>query len=85
MAEPERCPVCGAKAYVHKVSPDGCFMGWSVGCPRYFCGDKLHGVDNITAHEKLGYSLHGFATREGAVKTWNRRCKRVKKTEVSAV
>ena len=85
MVDAERCPVCGAKAYIHKMSPNGNCMGWSIGCPRAFCIDRVHGENNIRKHQAVNLCIHGFATRTGAVKAWNRRCKHVKKTEVSAV
>lgn len=79
MAEAVRCPVCGARAFVRKAAPDGCFMGWSVGCPRYSVNDGVHRICNQFTHEKRGYSMHGFTTKEGAVKAWNRRCKTCRK------
>lgn len=67
------CPVCGSKAYIRKDVVDGFFFGWSAGCPRYFIGDGIHGINSFEEHKTKGYSVHGCGTKEGATKAWNRR------------
>ncbi len=68
------CPVCGAKAYLHGDAPDGFWMGWSVGCPRYYLNDGIHGHDFNTPRERH-FAEHGFATKEEAAAWWNNRVK----------
>lgn len=67
------CPVCGAKAFISRDTPDGFFMGWSVGCPRYRIGDGIHGIETFDEHEKNAFALHLFTTKEEAIEAWNRR------------
>lgn len=69
------CPVCGAKAYIQKDEPDGFFMGWSAGCPRYSAGDGIHGTEAHEEHENKGYAVHYCTTKEEAIEVWNRRVK----------
>jgi hypothetical protein len=78
--ELEPCPVCGAKAYISSAAPDGFFMGWSVGCPRYCVGDGIHGIDTFEEDEKRALALHGFFTREEAIEARNRRADNDRKT-----
>lgn len=73
MAKLKHCPVCGAKAYISSNAPDGYYMGWSVGCPRYCIGDGIHGIDTYEENEKRALALHGFFTKEEAIEAWNRR------------
>lgn len=69
------CPVCGAKAYIDRAAPDGFFMGYSAGCPRYCIGDGIHGIETHEEHIKRGYSVHGCLTKAEAIAAWNRRTK----------
>lgn len=69
----EPCPVCGAKAYLHKAAPDGFFMGYSAGCPRFCIGDGIHGIETYEEAEERGYAVHGCLTKEAAIAEWNRR------------
>ena len=73
LVELKSCPVCGAKAYISSAAPDGYFMGWSVGCPRYCIGDSIHGIDTFEEDEKMAFALHGFFTVKEAIEAWNRR------------
>ena len=59
------CPVCGAKAVVQKDEPDGFFLGYSVGCPRYKKDDGIHA-------KKMFFS--NVSTKEKAVEKWNEYC-----------
>lgn len=67
------CPVCGAKAFLRKDTPDGFFMGYSVGCPRYAINDGIHGISTVEEHQEKGYSIFGCFTRGEAIEAWNRR------------
>ncbi len=67
------CPVCGAKAFLHKDEIDGNFMGYSVGCPRYCIGDGIHGINSRESDLKGGYAFHGISTKQKAKELWNRR------------
>lgn len=67
------CPVCKAKAYIHRDAPDGYFMGYSAGCPRYHINDGIHGISAVEEHEEKGYAVHGCYTKEEAITAWNRR------------
>lgn len=67
------CPVCGAKAYLSKMAPDGFFMGYSAGCPRYCIRDGIHGIETYEDAEAHGYAVHGCLTKEEAIAAWNRR------------
>ena len=74
MAELKPCPKCGAKAVLLNCEIDDLFyMGYSVGCPRYFVGDGIHGVDSFDVDESKHYRLFGFATKGKAIEAWNRR------------
>ena len=73
MAEPKPCPFCGAKAFLVNDVVDGFNVGYSVGCPRYYVGDGIHGIEDVDEHYKRGYSSHGFFTKKEATKWWNRR------------
>ena len=59
------CPVCGAKAVVQKDEPDGFFLGYSVGCPRY---KKEYGI-----HAKKMF-FSNVSTKEKAIEKWNEYC-----------
>lgn len=65
------CPVCGAKAYIHRAAPDGFFMGYSAGCPRYCIGDGIHGIETYDEAEERGYAVHGCLTKQEAIDAWN--------------
>lgn len=67
-----KCPVCGAKAYLHGITVDGFWFGWSVGCPRYCLNDGIHGHDYDTPKKKH-LAKHGFSTKETAIKWWRKR------------
>ena len=67
------CPVCGAKAYIHRAAPDGFFMGYSAGCPRFCIGDGIHGIETFEGAEAYGYAVHHCFTKEEAIAAWNRR------------
>ena len=45
------CPICGCKAYIHKVIDDGFYYGWTVGCPLFWLNDGRHGVDENAPFE----------------------------------
>ncbi len=70
------CPVCGAQAYISRNAPDGFFMGYSAGCPRYCIGDGIHGIETQEENMKRGYAVHGCRTPAEAIATWNRRASR---------
>jgi hypothetical protein len=59
------CPVCGAGAVILKCEPDGNFMGYAVGCPRYRKNDGVH-------TRKMFFS--NASTREKAIEKWNEYC-----------
>lgn len=65
------CPVCGAKAYIARMAPDGFFMGYSAGCPRFCIGDGIHGIENYEDAEARGYAVHGCLTKAEAIAAWN--------------
>lgn len=67
------CPVCGAKAYVRRMAPDGFFMGYSAGCPRFCIGDGIHGIETYEEAQERAYAVHGCFTKEHAIAAWNRR------------
>lgn len=68
------CPVCGAKAFLHGDAPDGFWMGWSIGCPRYCLNDGIHGHDfNTPRKEHL--TRCGFTTKRSAIAWWKKRVK----------
>lgn len=73
MSELKPCPKCGAKAYILQDVVNGFSFGWSAGCPRYSIGDGIHGIDSLEDHEVKGYAVRCCATKEGAIKAWNRR------------
>lgn len=73
MVEPQNCPVCEAKAYIHKDVADGYFFGWSAGCPRYCVKDGIHGIDSHERETK-GFAVHNCTTKEEAIGKWNERC-----------
>lgn len=75
MAETELkpCPVCGAKAFLRKDIVDGFFMGYSVGCPRYYVGDGIHGIDSHDVDESKHYTFFGCYPKDEAIEAWNRR------------
>ena len=56
------CPICGAKAVVCKDEPDGFFMGYGSGCPRYKLNDGIHA-------KKMFFNC--VATKEKAIEKWN--------------
>ena len=66
------CPVCGAKAYLHRDIVDGFDFGYSVGCPRYCLYDGIHGHTLETPEDKH-YTKHLFSSKEQAADWWNRR------------
>ena len=66
------CPVCGAKAYIQRMAPDGFFMGYSAGCPRFCIGDGIHGIETYEDAQERGYAVHGCFTKEHAIAQWNR-------------
>lgn len=70
MTKLEKCPICGAKAAVKKDAPDGNFMGFSVGCPRYREKDGIH---------PMRCSFSCIDTEEKAVKKWNEYTGRLRK------
>ena len=70
------CPVCGAKAYIHRAAPDGFFMGYSAGCPRFCIGDGIHGIETYEDAEARGYAVHHCFTKAEAIEAWNRRASR---------
>ena len=47
------CPICGCKAYIHKVIDDGFYYGWTVGCPLFWLNDGRHGVDENAPFEDI--------------------------------
>lgn len=55
-------PICGAEAVVLRNEPDGFFMGYSSGCPRYRLNDGVHA-------KKMFF--HNVATKEKAIEKWN--------------
>lgn len=70
-----RCPVCGAKAFLHGDTVQGFWFGWSVGCPNYRLNDGIHGHDDNTPRSKRLVRL-GFATKEKAATWWRRRVRK---------
>lgn len=66
----KKCPICGAKATVTKDSPDGNFMGYTVGCPRYKRNDGIHPMNCV---------FPCLDTEEKAVKKWNEYVERLEK------
>ena len=73
MAELKPCPVCGAKAFLNKDVVDGFFMGYSVGCPRYYVCDGIHGVNSHDVDKSEHYTIFGCLTKAEAIEAWNRR------------
>lgn len=74
MEELERCPLCGAKAFVAHDVVDGFDFGWSVGCPRACINDRVHKL-GVEEFEKAKLVMHYFATKEQAIEAWNKRGK----------
>lgn len=69
------CPVCGSKAYIEKDIVDGYYFGWSVGCPRYYLNDGIHG-HNLDTPESERFSIFYLSSAEECVKKWNERVER---------
>ena len=70
------CPICGAKAFVSNDVVDGFWFGWSVGCPRYYLDDGIHGLSMDTPREEVERKrLTGmnYVTKERAIEAWNDR------------
>lgn len=67
------CPKCGAKAFIHRDAPDGFFMGYSAGCPRYCVNDGIHGINTFEEHKEKAYAVYGCFTRQQAIDEWNER------------
>ena len=65
MVELNNCPVCGTKAVVQKDEPDGFFLGYSVGCPRYKKDDGIHAKKMFCSN---------VSTKEKAIEKWNEYC-----------
>lgn len=70
-----RCPVCGAKAFIHKDVYEGYFYGWSVGCPRACIGDRTHRIKDHDEFHNARLTMFGFDSKRQAVEAWNRRSK----------
>lgn len=63
--ELHNCPVCKTKAVISRDAPDGFFLGYSVGCPRYKKNDGIHS-------QKMHF--HNVSTKEKAIEKWNEYC-----------
>ena len=57
------CPICGGKTVVDCAKPDGFFMGWSIGCPRYRLNDGIH-IKRM--------AFHNISTKDKAIEIWNK-------------
>lgn len=68
MSRLSNCPICGAKTYVDRDEPDGFFLGYSVGCPRYKLNDGIH-------NNRMAF--HNISTKERAIMMWNEFCERM--------
>lgn len=72
MSELKPCPVCGAKAFLHRDAPDGFYMGYSVGCPRFRADDGIHGWSyNDPEERKL--TIFFCDSKNDAIEKWNRK------------
>lgn len=58
----KNCPICNSKIFILRDEPDGFFMGYSVGCPRYKLNDGIHS-------RKMAF--HHFNSKENALNFWN--------------
>lgn len=65
MQKLKNCPICNSKAFIKRDEPDGFYMGWSVGCPKYRQNDGIH---------KKKMAFCNLDSREEAVEKWNRYC-----------
>lgn len=72
MIELKRCPVCGAKAFIRRDAPDGFYMGYSVGCPRFCSDDGIHGWKIGDSDDKR-LTMFGFNSRKEAIEAWNKK------------
>lgn len=72
MTELKPCPLCGSKAFVAHDIVDGFEFGWSVGCPRARIDDPVHKLGE-KEFKKARLVMFGFASKEEAIKAWNRR------------
>lgn len=68
------CPLCGRKAFISHDVVDGFDFGWSVGCPRACIDDPIHKL-NEEEFKKARITMHFLASKEEAIKAWNRRAK----------
>lgn len=66
------CPICGCKAYIHKVIDDGFYYGWTVGCPLFWLNDGRHGVDENAPFEEH-FEIHYLDSANECVEKWNRK------------
>lgn len=70
----ERCPICGAKAYVAHIydTYDRADFGWDAGCPRFKRGDGIHGVGwDDEERPEIWPRVEYRTTRDGAIAAWN--------------
>lgn len=63
------CPICGAKPYISKGIVDGFYFGWSVGCPRFYLNDGIHGITEETPRHLLLCRFH-LNSKEECIKAW---------------
>lgn len=70
------CPICGEKAFVEHDGVDGFEFGWSVGCPKFYIDDGIHGLtfdspkDEVNKKRLTGFN---YSTRDKAIEAWNDR------------
>ena len=72
MSDLKPCPLCGGKAFISHDIIDGYDFGWSVGCSRACINDCIHKL-NEDEFIKARITIHCLASKEEAIKTWNRR------------
>lgn len=68
----KECPLCGSKAFIAHIGVNGLDFGWSVGCPKARIDDPVHKLGEEEL-KKARIVMHGFASKENAIKAWNRR------------
>lgn len=70
------CPVCGCKAILqHDVCNEFDF-GYSVGCPRAYINDGVHGYNDYDSFHATKLVFHGIFDKKEAVRIWNTRCRK---------
>lgn len=67
--EMPQCPICGAKPYISKDIVNGFYFGWSVGCPRYYINDRVHG------NPERPLTCFNLNSKKECIDWWKRRVK----------